>query len=124
MRRERSSSRKSRTVTWDTVRELALALPGAEESTSYGTPAFKVRGKLITRLLPEGDAIVVPIAMAERALRLQADPKTFYITDHYRPYPYMLVRLARVHRDDLAYLLEEAWRSRAPMRLLAQYDRK
>jgi hypothetical protein len=34
-------------VTWETVRQLALALPGVEEGTSYGTPALKVRGKLL-----------------------------------------------------------------------------
>jgi len=34
-------------VTLDTVRKLALELPGVEESTAYGAPAFKVGGKLL-----------------------------------------------------------------------------
>ena len=34
------------TITFDTVREIGLALPGVEESTAYGSPALKVRGKI------------------------------------------------------------------------------
>jgi len=105
------------------VRELALALPEAEESTSYGTPAFKVRGKLFVRLKEDGESIVVRIEEADRALRLQADPSAFYITDHYISYPWMLVRLSAVAQDDLADLLGDAWRLQAPGRLAVKYNR-
>jgi hypothetical protein len=118
MKRRNPGGRKPRAVTWDTVREIALALPASEESTSYGTPAFKVKGKLFVRLHQDGDSIVVRIDPAERAMRMQADPNAFYITEHYAAYPWMLVRLAAVHRDDLADILEESWRLRAPKRLL------
>jgi hypothetical protein len=114
--------RQAQPVTWETVRELAQKLPAAEESTSYGTPAFKVRGKLFVRLHQDGDSVVVAIDPAERAMRLEADPRAFHITDHYVAYPWLLVRLSAVRRDDLADLLEEAWRLRAPKRLLARYD--
>jgi hypothetical protein len=120
MKQQRRSS--SRTVTWETVRAIALAFPGTQESTSYGTPAFKVAGKLFVRLREEGDTVVVRIDEADRAMRMQADPNAFFITDHYVPYPWLLVRLSAVSRDDLADLLEESWRLRAPKRLLAAYD--
>jgi hypothetical protein len=55
-------------------------------------------------------------------MRMQADPETFYITDHYVGYPMMLVRLATARRDDLRDLVEESWRSVAPSRLIAKYD--
>jgi hypothetical protein len=122
MRSQRRGRRNSRTVTWETVRELAWVLPGSEEGTSYGTLAFKVGGKLFVRLHQDGDSIVVRIDEKERAMRMQAGPKAFYITDHFAPYPWMLVRLSAVRRDDLADLLEESWRLRAPKRLLAEYD--
>jgi hypothetical protein len=122
MKRQRRSKRKSPTVTWETVRDLALALPQSEETTSYATPAFKVAGKLFVRLHQQGDSVVVRIDEAERAMRIQADPKAFYITDHYAPYPWMLVRLASVRKDDLADLLKESWRLRAPPRVLAKYN--
>ncbi|HEY1376016.1 MAG TPA: MmcQ/YjbR family DNA-binding protein [Gemmataceae bacterium] len=99
-----------RKVTWATVRDLALALPGVEESTSYRTPAMKVRGKLIARLKEDGETIVVPMTLADRAMRIEADPAVFFVTDHYVPYPYVLVLLAAVTRADLRELLHDAWR--------------
>jgi hypothetical protein len=122
MKPERQRQPRRRAITWDTVRQLALALPESEESTSYGTPAFKVRGKLFVRLHQSGHSVVVRIDMAERAMRLQADPNAFHLTDHYVPYPWMLVRLSAVRRDDLADLLKESWRLCAPRRLVAEYD--
>ncbi len=41
-------------MTFETVREVALALPEIEEGTSYGTPAFKVRRRFLCRLREEG----------------------------------------------------------------------
>ena len=37
-------------VTFETIRNIALALENVEESTSYGTPAFKVAGALVAVL--------------------------------------------------------------------------
>jgi hypothetical protein len=105
------------------VREVALGLPKVEEGKSYGTPAFKVKGKLFVRFHQSGDSIVVAIDHQERAMRMRTDPEAYYITDHYREYPWMLVRLACVAREDLADLLKEAWRLRAPARLLAELDK-
>jgi hypothetical protein len=114
--------RNLRRWNWETVREIALALPEVEESTSYGTPAFKVRGKLFARLKEDGSSIVVRIDEADRPLRLRADPFAFYITEHYANYPWILVRLPAVVRDDLADLVCDAWRLRAPGRLAAEYE--
>lgn len=114
------ASRRSKAVTFETVRQIALTLPGAEESTSYGTPAFKVKGKLFVRLHQDGDALVVGVEEHERAKRMLDDPETFFITDHYRDHPWILVRLAKVKRDDLHHLLAEAWRLVAPKSLLAE----
>jgi hypothetical protein len=106
----KARKRRSRKVTWATVRELALALPGVEESTSYRTPAMKVRGKLIARLKEDGETIVVPMTIAKRAVRIEADPDVFFVTEPYLPWPYVLVRLAKVTRTDLRDLLQDAWR--------------
>lgn len=111
---------KDQPVTFQAVRELALALPEVEEGTSYGTPAFKVKGKLMVRLREDGETIVIKIDFDTREILMQADPETFFITDHYLGYPTILVRLARVDRDDLARLLEDSWRQNAPKRLLSK----
>jgi hypothetical protein len=114
---------KSEQVTFDTAREIARALPGVEEGTCYGTPAFRVRGKFLSRLKEDGETLVVKIDFDTRDILLQAAPETFFITDHYAGYPAILVRLANVDRDDLAKLLEDSWRQAAPKRLIAEYDR-
>ena len=106
-------------TTFETVRELALALPAVEEGSSYGTPAFRVRGKLFARMWEDGETLVLKIGFDARELLMQADPKTFYITDHYRGYPCVLVRLPVTEPGQLRDLLEEAWRFNAPKRLAA-----
>jgi len=97
-------------VTFEQVRKIALSLPSVEESTSYGTPAFKVSGKLLARLREDGDSLVVGTTFEEREEMLAADPETYYITDHYLKYPWILVRLSRVSPDALRDLLSRALR--------------
>src|SRR4051794_9099622 len=109
-----NDAKKPKATSWATVRKLALALPGTEESTSYGTPAIKVKGKLFVRLREERDVIVVRIEPFDRAMRIKADSAAFFVTDHYVHFPYMLVRLPAVKPDDLAELLQDAWRLVAP----------
>jgi hypothetical protein len=106
-------------VTFAAVRKLALALPGVEEGTSYGTPAFKVRGKLLARLREDGETLALRVGFDLRDLLMNADPETFFITDHYRGYPFVLVRLPRIARARLRDVLAEAWKHSAPKTLLA-----
>jgi hypothetical protein len=102
-------------ITFESVRQmaLALALDKVEESTSYGTPAFKVGGQLIARLREDLDSLVVRSDFEQRAELMAVDPETYYITDHYLNYEWVLVRLERVHPDALRDLLRGAWRGAA-----------
>ena len=43
-------------ATFEAARRLALALPATEEAPSYGTPGFRVRGKLFLRFHQDGEA--------------------------------------------------------------------
>lgn len=97
-------------MTFDNVRKIALELDHVEEGTSYGTPAFKVRGKLVARLWEDGETLVVGMDFDQRAELLAADPDTYFLTDHYRNYPWILVRLPLVHTDALRDLLRGAVR--------------
>jgi hypothetical protein len=108
-------------LTWSAILELASGLPEIEESTSYGTPALKVRGKLIARLWEDGETLVLRVGPEREALML-AEPEKFFTTAHYENYPWVLVRLARVGADELRELLTEAWHLRAPRRLAAQRE--
>ncbi len=100
-------------MTFETIRKIALSLDNVEEGTSYGTPAFKVRGKLFARRHQDSESLVVRMERDEREELMAADPETYYITDHYLNYPWILVRMSRVHPDALRDLLRGAWRSAA-----------
>jgi hypothetical protein len=94
-----------------------------EVGTSWGTPALKVRSKFLCRMRTNPDALVMRVIhMGEREALLQGDPETFFITPHYDGYPAVLVRLEQADPDELAELLEDAWRMQAPKRLVVQYD--
>jgi hypothetical protein len=109
---------------WDDVVAAGLELPGVEVGTSYRTPALKVRGKGMCRLRDDDPDVLVMrvIHMGEKEALRQEDPETFFTTPHYDGYPYILIRLSRVDEAELRELLEEAWRIRAPKRLIAEYD--
>lgn len=104
-------------MTFDAVRRIALTLPAVEEGVSYGTPAFRVKGKFLARLREDGTTLVLKIDMDERDLLIEANPSTFFITDHYRNYPALLVRLPKVRTSELRALLWDAWRFCAPKSL-------
>lgn len=104
-----------------TACEIARSLPGAEESTSYGTPAFKVQGKLFARFHQDGESLVVSVDFDEREEMMAADPEKFYITDHYKNYPWILVRLAKVTPAELRDLMSGSYR-RAQTRKPGQYQ--
>ena len=112
-------------ASWDEVRGLALGLPEVEESTSYGRPAFKVRGKMIAcRRQDDPQAIVLRVDPAELELMLCARPEAFFITPHYAGYPYVLVRLPEVTREEIGDLLTDAWLLQAPKRLASAFLRE
>jgi hypothetical protein len=110
----------ARGVTFAQVRALALALPGVTEGTSYGTAAFRVGKALLARRHDDPTLLVLKLVPGAREVLLEDEPDTFFITDHYGPYPsYVLVRMARAAKPRLAMLLEQAWLAAAPRRLVA-----
>lgn len=108
--------KRSQPITYDTVRRVALAFPNVEESTSYGTPALKVKGKLFVRWRNEEDpdTIVLKMPFDQREELMAAGPETYFITDHYRNYPWVLVRLSKVHPDALHELLHIGYKNALP----------
>ena len=104
-------------MTWDDMRALALALPGAEDSSSFRTPAIKIKGKLLARLREDGETVMIRCEFGQRDMLIQMDPAAFYTTDHYKDYQSVLVRLVAVRRDTLQDLLEWGWTIAAPKSL-------
>ena len=108
--------------TYDTVRRIALAFPEVVEGECFGTPTFYVRRKLMLRLWEDGETLVAKVDPADRPRFLEDSPDTFYLTDHYRNYPTMLVSLLSIHEGALRGIIEGAWRFTAPKRLVTAYD--
>jgi hypothetical protein len=106
------------------VRRLALSFPGVSEGKSYGDPAFLLDGKFFSRFNEKEQGLVVHAEEELRDALLEAEPETYFTTDHYRGYPAVLVRLARVSRAELAELYENSFRMRAKKRRVAEYDAK
>lgn len=105
-------------MTWDEVVRLGRTLPEVELATSYGTPALKLRGKLITRLRDEDDSLVlIGVPSDERTMLIEAAPDLFHVTPHYAHYPAVLLRLAAADADTLRPFIERRWRALAPKRL-------
>src|SRR3954462_4153069 len=100
---------RKRSNSFEMVREIGLALPGAEEGTAYGSPALKVGGKMFACIAvhrsAEPDSLVIRIDRDQRDELIAADPDVYYLTDHYEDGA-VLVRLKRVHRDALRDLLK------------------
>jgi hypothetical protein len=107
-------------VTYDDVRKIALAWPEVEDGTSYGTPALKVRKKLLVRLKEDGDSLVMP--SDERDMLVESQPKVFYFTDHYKDYPMVLIRLSKTKRATVEPLLRRQWRALASKAAVKAFD--
>ena len=89
-----------------------------KEGTSYGTTAFRVGSRLFIRVHQSDDRVLVVRATEEhRELLISMDPKTYFLTDHYRDYPWVLVRLDQIRLEALLDLLEDAWRFAAPTKV-------
>lgn len=106
-------------MTWDEAVNIARELPEVETSTSYGTPALKVGRRLLTRLRPEDESLVLlDVPIDEREMLIEADPDVFHTTPHYRDYPAVLARLSAIAPDTLRAFLDRRWRNIAPKRAL------
>ena len=108
---------------WKDVTTLALKLPKTEVSTWYGTPGVKVAGKGFLRLRTEAEGgLVVLCDVDKKAALLSSGDPAFYTTPHYDGYGAILVNLKKVKRAELAHLITEAWRRKAPITLLKAFD--
>jgi hypothetical protein len=112
-------------VTFEDIRDIALNLPGVEESTTNGSLAFRVHGKLFLHLWDDNDTLVIRVGHDEKPGLLAADPSRFFVNRALERGPAVLTRLTDNDEGDLAELgelIEEAWRRRAPKTLVNEFD--
>ncbi|MGA9885075.1 MAG: MmcQ/YjbR family DNA-binding protein [Candidatus Acidiferrales bacterium] len=103
---------RKKIINFDDVRKIALGLPGVKEDSAFGGRAFKAGGKLLactpTNRSAEPGSLGVRIDVNDRAHLLAEAPDVYYVTEHYVPYPMVLVRLSRITPDVLRDLLRMA----------------
>ena len=75
--------------------KIALAVPGSEEVLWFNKPAVFLHGQFLTKVHDKEEAMTFRVSSMEmRDMMLEAEPKLFYITDHYRNFPFILARLS------------------------------
>ena len=114
-------------TSFEDVKSLVAHLPEVTESTSYGTPSLKVRGKSFCRMWGEREydryevhdteVLVVFCELDEKPHLIAASEGSLFTTPHYDGHGAVLVRLAEVEWDDLAGYLEESYLLKAPATL-------
>jgi hypothetical protein len=112
-------------VAFEEVREIALGLPEVEESTTNGSLAFRVRGKLFLHLWDDEDTLVIRVGRDEKRTLLAADPSRFFVNRAHETSPAVLTRLTNNGQSDLvelAELITDAWRRCAPKALARGHD--
>ena len=102
-------------------KKIALTFPGTSEGSSYGYPSILLLKKFFTRLRSEDNSAVLRVdSIDERDMLIEADPKTFHITDHYKNYPAVLARLETLDGETLTRMLERRWRAQVPKKMLKE----
>lgn len=110
-------------MTYEEVHAFALGLPGVEDGTAYGRPCLKAHGKFLTRLFEDGVSLVCPaVPFDEREMLIEAEPDVFHFTDHFKNYPYVLVRLPHADPGVVRGLVTRQWRATAPKKVLKLWD--
>ncbi|MBW8882406.1 MAG: MmcQ/YjbR family DNA-binding protein [Asticcacaulis sp.] len=109
-------------ITYETLRDIALGWPGVEEGVSWGTPTLKVGKKAMFYWNPDHDVPVFKVGYDERDFLLEADPESFFTTDHHRPWPVILARPDKVDVGWVRENLRRVWRAQCPKKLLKAHD--
>jgi hypothetical protein len=100
-------------MTIATAIKMGATLPDVEQTTTWGAPALKARGRMMAcqaiNKQAEPNTLVVCMSISERDELIAADPNTYYLKPHYENYPCVLVRLSRIQPDALRDLLRMGW---------------
>ena len=82
-----------------------------------------MKDKLFLRIRheKEGGVVVFVGDLGEKEMLLASDPDKFFTTPHYDGHASVLVNLPAIDADELAELITESWRLRAPERVLRTY---
>ncbi len=112
-------------MTFDDVRQIALAFPGVEEYTTFGHPAFRVGKRFLAstaKIDPDALCLKLPDQL-QREFLVESQPELYYAPPHYADFGSILIRLSKADPGDVRDLFEQAWRAAAPKQLLKEWLR-
>jgi hypothetical protein len=88
------------------ARKVILSIAGASERLWFNQPAVFVHDRFLAKTHHKEEAVLLGVTSLEmREVMLEAEPELFYITDHYRSFPFVLARLATLDGDTLKQML-------------------
>ena len=103
-----------RGLTFADVQKIAGTLEGIDVGSAYDSPCLRVNKKMIACIAinkeAEPNSLMIRMPIDQRDALIAEEPEIYYLKPHYEPYPCLLVRLSKVHRDALRDLLTGAWR--------------
>jgi hypothetical protein len=104
------------------LRRIALGLPEVEELETWGEATFRVRGKIFAMLSPDGTSASLKASPELQSELIATSPQVFSVASYVGRYGWVRVDVPAADREEIAELLEEAWRATAPRRLVRALD--
>lgn len=88
------------------ARKVMLSIPGTDERLWFNQPSVFIHDRFLAKTHHKEDAVTLQVGSMEmRDMMLEAEPELFYITDHYRKFPFVLVRLSALTKTVLKEML-------------------
>ena len=98
------------------ARKIMLAIPGTDERLWFREPSVFIHDRFLAKTHKKEDAVTMQVGSMEmRDMMLEAEPDLFYITDHYRNFPFVLARLKALTKTSFKAMLEGRARQLAEM---------
>lgn len=111
-------------LSWNKAKALAMALPETEERDHFGSPSFRVKGKIFAQLSAaenEERRALVKLSSADQAALTMSNPNTFLPAPHWGRHGWTYIQLATIEEPIFRDILLRSWRQIAPKRLVATY---
>ncbi|HEY2430555.1 MAG TPA: MmcQ/YjbR family DNA-binding protein [Acidimicrobiales bacterium] len=106
----------------DEARRFAATFPEVTEEPHFDMSSFRVRGKIFVTVPPDGRHLHVFVDEAEARACAAENPRGFEELWWGKRLAGVRVTLARAPAEVVRELVEDAWRRKAPKRVVAEYD--
>jgi hypothetical protein len=109
-------------VRFEEVKRFALSLPETTEEPHFDMSSFRVRGKIFVTVPPEKDRAHIFVDEHETKAAVAGDASVFEELWWGKRLSGIRVNLKAADRETVYELIEEAWRRKAPKKLIAARD--